>query len=127
MIIAGIGIPTPMRPRGDGLPFIMVDGFVNGLSWWSTVIAGAQIADLPLWCAFRTQVEQYGRMKVSEKGAVSIYGMGPTGRPTLNLGARAIPPTNERRLLHPWHDRDNPSSWAARSIFLDGANYAEKS
>jgi hypothetical protein len=37
MIIAGIGIPTPMRPRGDGLPFIMVDWFVNGLSWWSTV------------------------------------------------------------------------------------------
>jgi len=42
-------------------------------------------------------------------------------------GARTIPPTNERGLLHRWHDRDNPSSWAAGSIFLDGPDHAEKS
>ena len=44
-----------------------------------------------------------------------------------HLGARTIPPTNERRLLHRWHDRDNPSSRDAKSVFLDGPDGAEKS
>jgi hypothetical protein len=39
----------------------------------------------------------------------------------------AIPPTNERGFLHRWHDRDNPSLWAAGSVFLDGPDDAEKS
>ena len=42
------------------------------------------------------------------------------------LGARPIPPTNERELLHRWHDRDNPSLWAVVSVFLDGPDHAEK-
>jgi hypothetical protein len=45
----------------------------------------------------------------------------------IDLRARAIPPTNERGLLHHWHDRDNPSLWAAGSVFLDGPDHAEKS
>jgi hypothetical protein len=44
-----------------------------------------------------------------------------------NLGARAIPPTNERGLLHRRHDRDDPSLWDAESVFLDGPDHAEKS
>ena len=43
-----------------------------------------------------------------------------------NLGARAIPPTNERGLLHRRHDRDDPSLWDAESVFLDGPDHAEK-
>lgn len=42
------------------------------------------------------------------------------------LGARTIPPTNERGLLRRWHDRDNPSLGAAGSVFLDGPDPAEK-
>jgi hypothetical protein len=43
----------------------------------------------------------------------------------LPSGVRPIPPTNERGLLHRWHDRDNPSLWAG-SVFLDGPDHAEK-
>jgi hypothetical protein len=43
------------------------------------------------------------------------------------LGARTISPTNESGLLRRWHDRDNPSLWAAGSVFLDGPDHAEKS
>jgi hypothetical protein len=38
-----------------------------------------------------------------------------------------MPPTNERRLLHRWHDRDNPSPRDAGSVFQDGPDRAEKS
>ena len=34
---------------------------------------------------------------------------------------------NQREgLLHSWHDRDNPSLWAAGSVLLDGPDHAEK-
>ena len=42
------------------------------------------------------------------------------------LGARTIPPTNERGLFHRWYDPDNPPLWAAGSVFLDGPDHAEK-
>src|SRR5258706_10051825 len=38
--------------------------------------------------------------------------------------APPIPPTNERGLLHRWHDRDDPSLWDAESVFLDGPDHA---
>jgi hypothetical protein len=44
-----------------------------------------------------------------------------------NLGARTIPPTDERELLHHWYDCDNPSLWAAGQVFLDGPDHAKKS
>jgi hypothetical protein len=33
----------------------------------------------------------------------------------------------QRGLLHRWHDRDNPSWWAAGLVFLDGPDHGEKS
>jgi hypothetical protein len=54
------------------------------------------------------------------------FGQAPAHRTCRFLGARPIPPTNERELLHRWHDRDNPSMWAAGSVFLDRPDHAKK-
>jgi hypothetical protein len=43
------------------------------------------------------------------------------------LGTHTIPPTNESGLFHFWYDCDDPSVWAAGSVFLDGPDHAEKS
>src|SRR6266550_4776978 len=58
-------------------------------------------------------------------GSPPVHAGGFFLRTGSDLGAPPIPPTNERGLLHHWHDRDDPSLWDAESVFLDGPDHAE--